>query len=213
MNDIKKAVPEQQEGAKTHSEFSVTLLNEEKAHSKFLEVKQRMLDINHWQEFAGSGTAKFELMDEQGEPTTDPVQKGSYFRIDIPGPGSKTGDGYDWVQVEEIRETSEGTHYEGITLRVRPTSNPRNQDPDIAHFYNEMATSNFIVERKGQTVTAAVEGRNEKPNVEAQKLIDKTRNAAVGLSAAAGISSIQWNALVKGLINKKESDGSLSAES
>jgi hypothetical protein len=127
------------------------------------------------------------------------AQKGDHFKIDIPGPGSVTGEGYDWVQIEEIVEERD-EQSDSIAIRVRPASNPRNEKSDVAHFFTNAATSNFIVKREGTKVSAAVRGRNEKPNTEAEAVIDKARNTAVATGAITGFSNYQWKSLVTGLL-------------
>ena len=89
-------------------------------------------------------------------------------------------------------------------MRVRPAPNPHKNagDKEAAHFFKDEATSNFLIERKGTMVSAAVYGRNEKLNLTTEKLSDKVRNAVVGTTAVMGLSIIQWKKLVKGLIGK-----------
>ena len=130
------------------------------------------------------------------------AEKGDYFKIDIPGPGTKSGDGFDWVQIEEVENTSlpDG---ERFGFRVRPTDNPQNQKNDVAHFYSDDSTSSFIVERRNNIVTASVHDRNTKPNTDADKPIDKIRDAIVGAAGVATFSKIQWKNLTDGLINQE----------
>jgi hypothetical protein len=89
-------------------------------------------------------------------------------------------------------------------MRVRPTNNPKNEGEKIAHFFSDNATSSFIVMRNENEVTAAVYGRNEKPNTNADSITNKLRNAFVAMSAIFGIANIQWNNLVRGLIALEE---------
>lgn len=89
------------------------------------------------------------------------VQAGDYFKIDIPGPGGKEGESYDWVQVEEIKEISKDD-IQSIDIRVRPCSNPFSEKNQTAHFYAEESTSNFIVIRELAEVSASIIDRNIK---------------------------------------------------
>ncbi len=133
------------------------------------------------------------------------AQTGDYFKIDIPGPGTKTGEGYDWVRIEAIEDYSNASaENESFGMRVRPAPNPHKNagDKEAAHFFKDEATSNFLIEQKGTMVSAAVYGRNEKLNLTTEKLSDKVRNAVVGTTAVMGLSIIQWKKLVKGLIGK-----------
>jgi hypothetical protein len=131
------------------------------------------------------------------------AEKGDHFKIDIPGPGPVTGDGYDWVQVEAIEE-SEKEDEQSIAIRVRPATNPNNNRKDVAHFFSDDATSCFMVKREHNKVTAAVYGRNEKPNTKTETLTGKARNAAIASGAVTGFSKLQWKSLVNGLVKKEE---------
>ena len=163
-----------------------------------------MLSINRWKEWAGALSADFKLTDAQGTEVNGNPQKGYYFKIDIPAPGIVSGEGYDWVQIEEVKEEAEND-CEFIAIRVRPAPSPVNEKTDVAHFYSDEATSNFIVRRDGTKVTAGVYGRNEKPNVKkSDTVIDKIRNAVVGTGGVSGFSKLQWKALVSGLLETKE---------
>lgn len=203
MNKPEDIIPPHQEGTAIDVEDSVILPNETEAKDFFRQVKQRLFNVNAWHHFAGALSADFKLTDRNGNETDRQPEKGDYFKIDIPAPGIKTGGGYDWVQVEEIVETYKGAD-DYAAIRVRPASSPVNANPDVAHFYTDEATSNFIVKRDGPIVTAGVYGRNEKPNVKAaDTLLDKVRNAVVGAGGVSGFSKLQWKALVSGLLNKK----------
>lgn len=70
------------------------------------------------------------------------------WKIDIPGPGSSEGDGYDCVCVEDVKEVSEGD-MQSTGFHVRPSQNPFGEKNETAHFYSNEATSNFIVTREG----------------------------------------------------------------
>jgi hypothetical protein len=87
-------------------------------------------------------------------------------------------------------------------MRVRPSDPPR-QKEETEHFFSKDATSSFIVERKGNVVTAYVRGRNELPNTEEpESFLKKIRNAAIALAAMAGLNTPQWKGLAKGIIDK-----------
>ncbi|WP_121355328.1 hypothetical protein [Flavisolibacter nicotianae] len=196
-------IPEHQEGTAVNVEDSVSLPNAEEAKKFFQQVKERLLNVNSWHGFAGSLSADFQLTDPAGNPVDRRPQKEDFFRISIPAPGIQTGEGYDWVRVEEIVERVEDDE-EFTSVRVRPASSPLNDHADVAHFYTDEATSNFIVKRQGRNVSAGVYGRNEKPNVNAaENLLDKVRNAIVGTGGVTGFSKLQWKALVSGLLAKE----------
>lgn len=192
-------IPEQEVGAQTNTEASKEFKEMQEAQEFYQLVKSRLLNVNHWHDVAGAATAEFQLTDEKGNKVKRSVRKNDFFQIDIPGPGSETGDGYDWVRVEDIEELKNDNE-EGITIVVRPASNPNNSNTDVAHFFTDEAQSCFMVVRKGTKVIAGVFGRNEKPNINAEKIMDKARNAAVATGAITGFAKLQWKSLVNGLV-------------
>jgi hypothetical protein len=197
-------VPKQEEGASSDTTASKTLSNIDEAKSFFKTVCKRLNNVNDWKKYSGSFTADFHLCDEKGNDVSRTMQLHDHFRIDGPGPGPVAGEGYDWVQVEAIEEneSEEGSYF---SVRVRPVSNPLNEKEDIAHFFTDDSTSSFIIRRKGNTVYAEVHGRNEQPNIAAENLFDKARNAVAGAVAAAFYSKFEWRNLVNGLVNYEES--------
>ncbi len=203
MIDHNNIVPQQEEGAQSNTESSIELQNKEEAISFYNIVKERLLSVNNWQSYAGAATASFQLIDKEGNEVQRTVQEGDHFKIDIPGPGTATGEGYDWVQVESIKEIKNDDD-ECVVVTVRPATNPTNDRNDVAHFFSEDATSSFIVKREGNIITAGVHGRNEKPNTNAETVADKARNLMVGLGAAAAFSKLQWKSLVNGLVKKED---------
>ena len=192
-------VPQQETGAQSNTEAVRSFETREAATDFFGKLKDRLLNVDNWHTLAGKATADFVLTDNSGEEVDRPVQQGDHFKIDIPGPGTATGEGYDWVQVESIEEerTKEG---ETLAVQVRPATNPLNDKPDVAHFFSDEATSCFMVKRDGTTITAGVYGRNEKPNTGAEALLDKARNVAVATGAISGFAKLQWKSLVEGLV-------------
>ena len=205
MNDIKNGlIPPQETGAETNTEHSMNLSSEEEAKQLYNTVKERLLNVNDWEKLSGAGSANFQLTDASGDAVNRHAQQNDHFRIDIPGPGPVTGNGYDWVQIQNIQEKQEPErNAECIIISVYPATNPTGGEDDVAHFFEDSATSNFMVIREGNTVTAGVYGRNEKPNTQAVKVVDKARNAMIALSAMAGVSKLQWKSLAKGLIEGK----------
>ncbi|HYC29128.1 MAG TPA: hypothetical protein VEB42_09930 [Chitinophagaceae bacterium] len=196
-------VPEHHTGKPIDTESSVVLDTQEDAKRFFETVKNRLQNVNRWHEIAGELSAQFQLVDSSGQEVNRTVQKGDYFRIDVPGPGSKSGEGYDWVRVEEIEDSS-GQDSETFGIRVRPAEDPQNNKNDVAHFYSPESSSSFTVRRADTRVTAGVYDRNTKPNDEPDSVIDKIRDAVVGFLGVLSFSKIQWKALVKGLVKRDD---------
>ncbi len=194
------AIPPQQEGVPidTSSEKEFDTVGE--ARTFFQTARTRLLDVNKWGEYAGGLSADFQLVDGSGNEVTGPVQKGYRFKIDIPGPGTQSGDGYDWVEVEALEEVTTD-EVESLAIRVRPTEVSDSDQPDVAHFYSRDSTSTFTVTREGKKITVAIYDRNTKPNTEAESTLDKIRDAVVGAAGIISFSRIQWKSLAEGILN------------
>jgi len=195
-----KTIPEKFDGGNINAESVVQLHNLTAAKELFLLAKKRLMDVNNWKEISEQAVAEFRLTDSQGNEVSGPVQEGMFFRIDIPGPGTETGDGFDWVIVEKISEY-QLEDIESFGIRVRPTPNPTNTDQEIAHFYSSQTTSTFTVTRENTKVTAAVYDRNTKANTDDQSFLDKIRNILTGVAGILAFSKIQWESLTSGLVN------------
>lgn len=123
------------------------------------------------------------------------------IKIDIHGPGPSAGEGYDWVKIESIQHNSNPDgEEESMAIRVRSSKQPGKQGKDIAHFFTSDATSTFIIYRHQNIVTSFYHGRNEILNIHIEKLTDNIRNVIMGGVALAGVSEMQWSALIKSFL-------------
>jgi hypothetical protein len=195
-------VPKQEQGSKVDIEFKIQAPSRSEAVAAYNAAVHRLLNVNEWEKLCAPVSARFEVVDPDGLPVNMPASRGFYFRISIPGPGTIEGDGFDWVRVEMIKSVGDVSRdAEQISMRVRPSANPQKDgEGSTAHFFSSDATSTFQVTRIGLDVAASVHGRNETANAEAGTVTDAIRNVVVSLGARAGFSSLQWNSLVKGII-------------
>ncbi|CAN5276932.1 hypothetical protein BH20BAC1_BH20BAC1_22410 [soil metagenome] len=195
-------IPQNIEGKPTDVEHSVTVANSEEAAEIFKTACSKMLEINKWHKLIGSASAHFK--DANGDDINPPAKVGDYIRIDIPGPGPSSGDGYDWVRVELMDDHRNATcEEESMGMRVRSSKNPKQNDAEVAHFFTGDATSVFIIHRKANVVTSSYHGRNEKLNTDTEKVYDKIRNAIVGTGAFIGLSELQWSFLMSAFVKKE----------
>jgi hypothetical protein len=200
-------IPPELKGKNTNLEHVVECQSPKEAEQVIRRALARMLDPSTWYQLAGSKGAEFALTDQEGVDKKGPAIKGDFVKIDIPGPGPASGKGYDWVVVEYIEEIKNpGADEESAGLKVRASRPPFPAVNNIAHFFDKDATSSFIVHRKGNKVTASYHGRNEMPNTSTGKIADNIRNALVAVGAIAGISEVQWSALIKGFLGEQEKD-------
>lgn len=200
MDPSSNSIPPQREGVQADIIEMEIASDPQEAKLLFLKARERLFDIAHWEAISEGLSASFLLTDASGIRKEDFPEPGDHIRINIPGPGSEAGKGYDWVRVELVEDKRSGaTDEEWSVMKVRPSEDPTNRE-GVAHFLENQATSSFVIRRKDNTVSAEVHGRNEKPNTGAKKLTDKIRNALVGTAAAAGVGKIQWQKLAKGLL-------------
>lgn len=201
---ITPVIPEHYKGKKADTISEETFDCEEAAANHFQTVKQRFLNVNGWRDVAGEATANFSVFTVRGEQVNRPPQEGDYLRIEIPAPDNEAGEGADWVQVKRVMQNNiPGEQF--MYMEVHPSQNPLTPEDETAHFFDEEASSTFIIRQLGNKVIAEVHGRNETPNNEDISLKDKIRNTLVAIGAMLGFSKIQWKSLTNGLVKKDSS--------
>lgn len=205
MKTALQQLPIQEVGRQTDFTHEKTYANLKDAHAAFKKAAERLLTVNNWHEYAGPGSAKFTLCNNQGDELFGFAAEGFFFSIDLPAPGPDAGDGLEWVIIERIVTEGDGrTAEEYLLMTVRPVPDPRKTKEEIAHFFKDVSTSTFIVRRDGLLLSAGAHGRNETPNNEDVDLHDKIRNTAIALMARIGLSGPQWKKLVKGIIEYQD---------
>jgi hypothetical protein len=200
----KDLIPVNEKGKPSDLESSVTLATIDEARHCYMRAVKRMQNPAIWHDLAGWASASFTLVDQDGQDLSRLAREGDYIRIDIPGPGTVEGGGYDWVTVERMDEYIDSSgQREWTGMKVRPCSNPTAGAGGAAHFFGSDASSTFIIERDGAKVTARYHGRNEVPNTATEKLADNVRNALVSAGAVVSLSEAQWSALSKGFLTEE----------
>lgn len=194
------SIPNQQTGKSLDCFRSIQMPNEAEANTFFDRAKAELLDVNNWHEVTGTPSAVFEIIAGPGAKETRPVQPNDHIRIDIPGPGLPSANGYDWVRVEDIVEGEEKDH-RSVALTLRPASDPTQDNDDTAHFFKQMATSTLLIEQSKANILISYAGRNEVINTSNSSTLDNLRNFMVGIAAKMGASFPQWRALINGLGN------------
>lgn len=200
---MKDPTPPQYIGKQLDLQAETSLDDVKESKEFFNIVKKRLLRSFEWYDIAKIPAATFVLTDHRGRELLREMRENDLIRIDIPGPGNSSGNGFDWVKVEKITgEKNEENDEEFCSITLRPTSNPEEDNDEIAHFFKSMATSTLLVKRQNITVSAEYHGRNELINEDTDNLTDKLRNIIVGLAAKLGLSFSQWKSLIEGLVDK-----------
>ncbi|RAJ35576.1 hypothetical protein [Pedobacter cryoconitis] len=196
---MKNQIPKQQEGGQLDTTAKTEFSSMEEAKAFYQIAKSRLLNVSCWAEICKVPLSTFTLTDANGHEVIREAEEGDYLKINIPGPATHTGDGFDWVHIEKIEEET-AIQASVITIQARPAPNPTQQNPETAHFFSQQATSTFQVKQSGNTVSAEEHGRNEVPNTDTSNLTDNIRNILVGWTAKIGLSYPQWKSLVKGIV-------------
>ena len=198
-------VPEQVVG-RSMDVRSESVLHSQKVAILFYQlVKLRLADISNWHLVCGTSATTFQLTFPDGSPCFR-LEVGNLIKIDIPGPGTGAGEGYDWVRIERIEDNGISGMEEWMGFTVRPCPSPFNPEAGTAHFFSDQASSTFIVGRDQDIVWAEMHGRNELPNTKLDGVFDSLRNTMVGWSAKVGLAYPQWKLLTDGLVRPNYQD-------
>ncbi len=196
-------IPENIAGKAVDLEEMILENSLEEAVSRYNRACSRLLNPPLWQQLAGLTGTTFLLESPNGEPANRLAHVNDYIKIDIPGPGTAAGEGFDWVKLETMQENTLPDVAYSLGIRLRACANPHNKDMGTAHFFKRDATSTFIVKRNVNMVSVSYHGRNEIANTTEVSMQDKIRNAVVAAGAILGLSEIQWKALLKGFLQKE----------
>ncbi|GAO41908.1 hypothetical protein [Flavihumibacter petaseus] len=199
MKTPSSIVPENERG-KSLDLYAHTLApSEPDAIVLFRMAVSRLLHPMTWGKVAGAHAFDVKIWGQEAGDLRAEIREGDYLKIDIPGPGSSAGDGYDWVKADRLEEGVDPDASESMGMRLRTCRNPEEQSNDTAHFFKEGAASIFILARSGNEVSAKYFGRNEETN-DSGSLFDRLRNYVVSLGAKAGGSEKMWTDFINGLI-------------
>ncbi|THU38105.1 hypothetical protein FAM09_15580 [Niastella caeni] len=201
---LNEVVPDQRSGQSSFTHSHIKCRNINHAKECYKVAANRLRNVNRWHEYAGKASASFKLFNETGIAVNRHVQKSDYLRINIPGPDNPDGDGSDWVQVIQVGEKL--TDQQQLTfITVKTASNPLVRTLAPSHFFDQPATSTFVIYRKQLIILAAVFGRNEHSNLRSRNLFTKIRNWFVYIGAQLGLANLQWKALTHGLLHVNQS--------
>jgi len=196
-------IPEQIKGKENNIHYSKTFGSQPEALVAFERAYDRMNDPLQWHKLTRVIIARFLLPSDPNLNHYPLIREGNFFRIEIPGPGPNTGDGYDWVKVDTVideKNPKASTELFGMTFRA--CSNPEGNSNTTAHFFQSLATSTFITRRNYNTLTSSYHGRNEIPNTHTHSTLGNIRNAYVALGAGAGLSETVWSILIKSFLQE-----------
>ncbi|GHE44563.1 hypothetical protein [Sphingobacterium griseoflavum] len=196
----RKNIPRQVKGKKLDILAQKRYGTQEEVVAAFNRAKERLFAINDWHKITKTSSATFELLNHLDQAVLRRPEVGDYVKIDIPGPGSIVGKGYDWVRVVQITDRA-SERYAQITLQPSiPPAGQRNRN-EVAHFFKPTSSSTIEIEVRELALHANYFGRNEEPNTGSDLFLENARNSIIGIGAMFGLSYPQWKKLVDGLLS------------
>ncbi|MGD1317729.1 hypothetical protein [Chryseobacterium sp. 2R14A] len=191
-------IPAQTEGGFHDTESEKVYENIVEAKYAYQLLKMRLLDINHWQDYCAMSFAEFRLYNTKGSFKESVLSRHDLVRINVYA-SPELGTIYYWVKISDIF-FEEYEEFERTVIIFIPTSHPRNQQSEIAHFYSSTSSSAFVINRRGNILSAAVYGRNETPNLDTN-FLGKIKNRIISFCAVVGLSKVQWRNFTDGILN------------
>jgi len=170
------------------------------ASNNFKLLHKRLINVNNWHSLSTKVKSNYQLIDSRTAEFTEDLKIGNYLRIDIPGPGSPIGNGYDWTKIVDIESELENDDSPFFSFTVKPSPSPNSERENIAHFYDNNSSNTFIIRKIGTCIYAEIHGRNERENTSNVPILDKVRNKAVALGGKIGLSDLNWMGLTEALL-------------
>ena len=198
--DVRHLLPVNTSGSANNAAAFQTFHSEAEAFDKFRSLSRKLLQINDWKVNAGKNPTDFYLHNKEQEKLAF-AEMNDLVKIKMPAPKNQTGKGFDWVVINKL-DSIEDTGMKVLLLQMKPHSCAENMNDQIAHFYTEDATNNFILAKKGKTVQLSIHGRNEIPNVKNIGFLNSCRNFFVANGGIFGGSKVQWQDFAEEFIKK-----------
>ncbi|WP_187260883.1 hypothetical protein [Pontibacter beigongshangensis] len=170
------------------------------ARAAFERAKKKLFDVNLWSDLEGINST-FELFDNRGRRTTEPVPQVGYFiRIILPGTTIE-----NWVNISDVKEQEDLAEF-----TVHPSEKPAtltDEDEVVEHFFTDEASSTFRVLLEGNTLKAFEIGKNERINNHGQEAGHrKVLNTMIAEGGWAGFQDLQWEKLTRYLVHLEEAE-------
>tara|TARA_R110002049_G_scaffold151160_1_gene314709 strand:+ start:25795 stop:26406 length:612 start_codon:yes stop_codon:yes gene_type:complete len=197
-------IPKQVKGEFKDIVNMVCEANESAANKNFEVVRKRLLLVDKWHTFSEDIKAEFYLVDKNDNSVSDQFEIGNYIKIDIPGPGNPSGDGFDWTEIVNIQNGADEEICPFFSFTIKPCAPPNNSETSTAHFYTDDTSNTFILRCVANCIYLEVHSRNELENTKDVPVLDKLRNKAIALGGIVGLGNLNWAAFTKGLLKPSE---------
>jgi len=164
-------VPHHATGAQTDVAYGITTEFVEDAEDLFVDVKDRLLEVNKWAAFAGLSTVSFTLADAAGHTLHRRLHRHDHIIISTPGEGTADRFTVDALEYDDYPDDN----YETFAIRMHISGH----DPEVSK------SSTIVIARYGKELSATYHGRNKTDG---------------GDDLWHGLEKTEWEMLVKGLV-------------
>lgn len=165
------------------------------AQQAFIQAVDRLFHVDAWSDLS-TFTADFALHDSLGNPKPNGIPAiGDYIQVRLPGPLPQ-----NWVHViDRVVEENRAAFV------VQPSHNPQHDNTQtVEHFFDWRASSIFLVEWAGNTITAYEIGLNESiNNQEPQAGGRAIVNALIAETGWLFYQQFQWKTLTDYLVGNE----------
>lgn len=193
-------IPKHEMGVTCDSETCRSFSTVDDAVVFFDVIYNRILDVNHWNTFAGQYKASFTLTNSVGEKKLEEKAKcGDFIKIKLPEIHHLLLDDADWVKIECL-EFESYANYRLLHLCLKPSPNPCNRKKRTNHFFSSSSSNTIILYQTEHIVQLSVHGRNEFPNVFTPNKLMKLRNFVIANLGYLGLSKFQWQGFTNGMM-------------
>jgi hypothetical protein len=179
-----------------------SFIRREDAILLFKNAREKLININQWNELVGSQTTCFQLVTPAGQLMEASAGSNSYVRVDIAGKGSETGYGYDWLQIEDwVDMEDENENLSLLSFSLRPSVNPEQKNEKTAHYFSADSSITMLLRREANNVKMSVFETNLVINPVAEKSVAGTiRQTLIGSAGVCGLTNNEWEEIVRNLL-------------
>lgn len=175
--------------------------NLQDARDAFRQSKSKLFNVEQWSQMQGISST-FELYGSNGQRKSGKnTAVGDYILINLPGPLPE-----NWVKIISLVDKEEVAEFV-----VRPSEKPfeqENNEEKVSHFFKDVATSTFRVERVGKCLIAFEIGKNEIVNNEGKQAGGRDWiNTLMAEGGWLGFQKLQWKNLTEYLVHFSNIEG------
>ncbi len=186
MQENHYLVPLHREGFKKDLQHHIVAYTADDAEYWFVDVKDRLLDINNWNKYCQAMSAEFRLTDGHGLGVGRHARKGDLVRVDMREQGAKHLGGFEWLCIEAIEyDDYPDLSMETFAIRARAAQSPLDKK-DGNEVCDSDTTFTFVIERRGAKLSSSFHCRKE--------------SAYTGISGLLELPDTEWLSLVKKLL-------------